>query len=55
MPALKTTNLCALVLTQVSDVEDEVNGILTYDRRLVKPDAEKMRAVARDIREAFEN
>ena len=28
--------LCALVYTQVSDVENEVNGILTYDRKLVK-------------------
>ncbi|NLA76624.1 MAG: glycoside hydrolase family 2 [Clostridiales bacterium] len=28
--------LCALVYTQVSDVEFEVNGLLTYDRELVK-------------------
>ena len=54
VPALKTTNLCALVLTQVSDVEDEVNGMMTYDRRVIKPDAEKMRAVARELTEAFE-
>ena len=54
MPALKATNLCALVLTQISDVEDEVNGMMTYDRRLVKPDAERMRAVARELNEAFE-
>ncbi|NMP38301.1 MAG: glycoside hydrolase family 2 [Clostridiales bacterium] len=30
--------LCALVYTQVSDVEFEVNGLLTYDRELVKLD-----------------
>jgi hypothetical protein len=53
IPALKATNLCALVLTQVSDVEDEVNGMMTYDRRVIKPDAEKMRTVARDLTAAF--
>ncbi len=31
--ALIPQGLCASVYTQVSDVEDEVNGILTYDRR----------------------
>ena len=30
--------LCGTVLTQLSDVEDETNGIMTYDRRIVKPD-----------------
>jgi hypothetical protein len=53
IPALRTTNLSALVLTQVSDVEDEVNGMVTYDRRVVKPDAEKMRALAGELGEAF--
>jgi len=28
--------LCAAVYTQLSDVEDETNGIMTYDRRVVK-------------------
>lgn len=30
------TGLSALVYTQVSDVQDEVNGMLTYDRQVVK-------------------
>ena len=33
---LEKKGLCGFVYTQVSDVEDEVNGILTYDRRVVK-------------------
>lgn len=33
---MKQDGLCADVYTQVSDVEDEVNGILTYDRRVNK-------------------
>ena len=28
--------LCASVYTQVSDIEDEVNGIYTYDRKVKK-------------------
>ncbi len=28
--------LCAAVYTQLSDVEDETNGLVTYDRRIVK-------------------
>ena len=37
--------LCALVYTQVSDVENEVNGILTYDRKLVKLDEDMIRDI----------
>jgi hypothetical protein len=36
--------LSATVYTQLSDVETEVNGLLTYDRSLVKMDGEKVRA-----------
>ena len=28
--------LCAAIYTQLSDVEEEVNGLLTYDRRVCK-------------------
>ncbi len=35
LPQIKR-GLSALVYTQISDVEDEVNGILTYDRDVVK-------------------
>jgi beta-galactosidase/beta-glucuronidase len=33
---LKTEGLSAVVYTQLSDVEDEVNGLLTYDRKVCK-------------------
>lgn len=35
--------LCATVYTEVSDVEDEVNGLLTYDRKVAKISVEKMK------------
>jgi len=34
--------LCAAVYTQTSDVEIEVNGLMTYDREIIKPDADKV-------------
>ena len=40
------TGLCATVYTQLSDVEDETNGLLTYDRKVCKADASRMREIA---------
>ena len=37
--------LSALVYTQVSDVEEEINGIFTYDREEVKPDENAVREI----------
>ena len=41
--------LCAAVLTQVSDVEDETNGLLTYDRKILKCDPDKMKELSERI------
>lgn len=35
--------LCAAIYTQVSDVEEEINGLVTYDRKVVKVDTEMMK------------
>ena len=45
--------LCAAVYTQVSDVEDEINGLLTYDRKVCKADPDTMRAIAKKLYEAI--
>ena len=42
--------LSAAVYTQVSDVEDEVNGLLTYDRKVLKVDAKMMREINSKIK-----
>ena len=42
--------ISALVYTQLSDVEDETNGIVTYDRRTVKLDSVKISAVMERIK-----
>lgn len=39
--ALKDKGLCALVYTQITDVETESNGLMTYDRAEFKVDPEK--------------
>ena len=52
IPAVKK-GLCASVYTQISDVEDEINGLLTYDRKVTKPDPEVMAAIARQLAEAI--
>ena len=53
VPAIEKWGLCAAVLTQVSDVEDETNGLLTYDRRVLKVDAERMRKTAERLNSTF--
>ena len=37
--------LCASVYTQLSDIEQEVNGLLTYDRKIVKVDRKIIKEV----------
>lgn len=41
--------LCAAVYTQVSDVEDETNGLLTFDRKISKVKPEEFRDVSEKI------
>ena len=48
IPAVKK-GLSAAIYTQVSDIEDEINGLFTYDRKVLKIDA----AVVRDINKEF--
>ena len=52
VPAAKK-GLCAAIITQVSDVEDEINGFLTYDRKVNKADAQQMLAIASLLKEAL--
>lgn len=51
IPAAKE-GLCGAVYTQLSDVEDETNGILTYDRKFCKVSGKKMREIAQKLYDA---
>lgn len=35
--------LCSAIYTQTSDIEEEINGVLTYDREIVKLDEEQVK------------
>ena len=46
--------ICGCVYTQLSDVEDEVNGFYTYDRKVCKVDKRAMYQLSRDLYKALE-
>ena len=48
LPKVKD-GLCAAIYTQVSDVEDEINGFLTYDRKVCKADPTAMQKLAAEL------
>ncbi len=52
VPAIKQ-GLCAAVYTQVSDVEDETNGLLSYDRRVLKVDKKRAQSFSAALLETF--
>lgn len=41
--------ISALIYTQLSDIEDETNGFLTYDRRVMKVDAQRFYAIMKRL------
>ena len=51
---LVAKGLAATVYTQVSDVEDETNGLFTYDRQVLKVDKERMKLTSNAIFTAFQ-
>ena len=51
VPAVKN-GLSAAVYTQLSDIEDETNGLITYDRRVEKVDEATMQKIAKQLYDA---
>ena len=41
-----SNGLCATIYTQISDVEEETNGLITYDRKVQKVDKAVMKRIA---------
>jgi hypothetical protein len=48
LPSIKN-NLCGSVYTQLSDVEEEINGLITYDREIVKIPKEFMKSLNEEL------
>ena len=53
LPAIDK-GLCGGICTQVSDVEDEINGFLTYDRKVCKADEKAMTMLAAQLQKRLE-
>lgn len=45
IPALIKKGLAAAIYTQTTDVEGEVNGLMTYDREIIKMDPGKVKEI----------
>ncbi len=54
VPAISNSNLCGDVLTQLSDVEDETNGLVTYDRRVIKIPCDSLAEIGERLKTVFE-
>ncbi len=50
LPAVRREGLTAAVYTQLTDVEQEMNGLVTYDREVVKIPPEKLREIHQSMR-----
>ena len=47
------TGCAAAVYTQTTDVEGEVNGLMTYDRKVIKMDVPRIAAANRKVIESM--
>ena len=47
--------VCALVYTQLSDIEDETNGVMTYDRRVIKLNPDRIKPLMEKINASINN
>lgn len=52
LPAIPN-GLCGVIYTQLSDVEEEINGLYTYDRQVCKVDKEGLRAILLEAEDAL--
>jgi hypothetical protein len=41
--------LSAAVYTQTTDVEEEINGLITYDRKMIKMNEQRVRTINQKI------
>ena len=51
LPGIKK-GVCGCIYTQVSDVEDEINGLYTYDRQVCKVNKKEMQDIALKMKKA---
>jgi beta-galactosidase len=49
---LRKRGIAAGVYTQTTDVEGEINGLITYDRRVIKIPAKELKALHAPVEDA---
>ncbi|MBQ6479139.1 MAG: glycoside hydrolase family 2 [Erysipelotrichaceae bacterium] len=54
LPSIRN-GLCGAIMTQISDVEGEINGIFTYDRKVCKVNHEKILKANQDLQDIYRN
>ena len=54
IPSIKY-GLCGSVYTQLSDVEEEINGLYTYDRKVLKVSKDIMNTIKKEIDKEYKN
>ena len=54
IPLIRKRGLCGATYTQLSDVEEETNGLVTYDREVYKIPSSELRKINDAIAKAFE-
>ena len=52
---LSALGLCGAVYTQTTDVESEINGLMTYDRKVVKMNADALQKVNSEVCRCLDN
>ena len=52
---LITKGACAAIYTQITDVEGEVNGLLTYDREIIKMNEDELREINKSLFTHYKN
>ena len=52
IPSIKN-GLCVSIMTQISDVEGEINGLYTYDRKVCKVDSERILSANKKLQEEY--
>ena len=47
--------LCGVIYTQVSDVEGEINGLYSFDRKILKVEKERIKQINNKIYDILNN
>jgi beta-galactosidase/beta-glucuronidase len=50
---LQKRGLCAAIYTQLTDVENEINGIMTYDRAVLKLSRKQVRKIHQEVLDGY--